>query len=218
MQLRQNSLQWLFRHVPALVLVSGMEMEPATITKGSFTLSRTAGIRAIAAGSLSTVVLKGDGTVVAWGRNYYGQTTVAAVNNGDRTGAKWGSGGGWNDATNTVYPDAVQITFNGQKSISEIDLFTLQDNYSAPAAPTAAMTFTKYGITAFDVQYCPAGATCSLTGTTGWVTVPGGSITGNNLVWRTVTLATPVTTDRIRVQVNASLAGYSRIVEIEAYP
>ena len=48
------------------------------------------------------------------------------------------------------------------------------------------------------------------------MTVPGGSVTGNNLVWRKFTFPA-VTTDRVRVVVNASLAGYSRIIEIEAY-
>jgi hypothetical protein len=46
--------------------------------------------------------------------------------------------------------------------------------------------------------------------------VPGGSITGNNLVWRSITFPA-VTTDRIRVVVNASLNNNSRITEIEAY-
>jgi hypothetical protein len=73
--------------------------------------------------------------------------------------------------------------------------------------PTAGKTFTLYGITAFDVQYWNG---------TAWVTVPGGSITGNNLVWQTITFPA-VTTDRIRVVVNASLANNSRITEIEAY-
>ena len=40
-----------------------------------------------------------------------------------------------------------------------------------------------------------------------WLDVPGGNVTGNNLVWRKFTFA-PVTTDRIRVLVNAVAAGY----------
>ena len=139
----------------------------------------------------------------------YSATTYpsASMNNGDRKGLNWGSGGGWNDATNNVYPDWAQITFNGQKNITEIDVFTLQDAYATPIEPTAAQTITIYGITAFDVQYWNG---------TGWVTVSGGSVTGNNLVWRKITFPA-VTTDRIRVLVNASFGGYSRITEIEAY-
>jgi alpha-tubulin suppressor-like RCC1 family protein len=51
-------------------------MDPATITSGSFTLSKFVGIKAIAAGGEHTVVLKNDGTVLAWGENNYGQTTI----------------------------------------------------------------------------------------------------------------------------------------------
>ncbi|MST01202.1 MAG: hypothetical protein EXS29_07820, partial [Pedosphaera sp.] len=36
------------------------------------------GVVAIAAGGWHTVALKQDGTVVAWGENYKGQTTVPA--------------------------------------------------------------------------------------------------------------------------------------------
>jgi alpha-tubulin suppressor-like RCC1 family protein len=42
-------------------------MNPATITSGSFTVSRVAGIKAIAAGGNHTMALKGDGTVATWG-------------------------------------------------------------------------------------------------------------------------------------------------------
>ena len=132
---------------------------------------------------------------------------MAAVNDGDRKGVNWGSGGGWNDASANVWPDWVQIDFAGTQTIDEIDVFTLQDNYYNPVDPTASMTFTRYGVTTYDVQYWDGGS---------WVTVPGGSVTGNNNVWRTFSFPA-VTTDRIRVVVNGALGGYSRIVEIEAY-
>ena len=83
----------------------------------------------------------------------FSKRPVTALNNGDRKGVTWSAGGGWNDATSGVYPDWVQITFNGQKSINEVDVFTLQDNYPAPVEPTLALTFSKYGVTSFVVQY-----------------------------------------------------------------
>ena len=46
--------------------------------------------------------------------------------------------------------------------------------------------------------------------------MPGGTIVGNKFVWRQITFS-PVTTTGIRVLVNGSLNGYSRIVELEAY-
>ena len=67
------------------------------------------------------------------------------------------------------------------------------------------MTFSKYGITAFQVQGWNG---------TAWITL--GSVSGNNLVKRTVSFAS-FATDRIRIQVTGALASYSRITEIEAW-
>src|SRR5437667_2309919 len=69
------------------------------------------------------------------------------------------------------------------------------------------MTFTLYGVTDFEVQYW-AGST--------WTDVPGGNVTGNNHVWTQFTFAS-ITTAKIRVLINNSLATYSRVTEIEAY-
>lgn len=137
--------------------------------------------------------------------------TPNATNNGDRKGIHWGSapltGSGWQDATTASYPDWLQIDFDGSKTIDEIDLFTAQDTYWDPVEPTESMTFTSYGITNFDVQYWNGSA---------WVTVSGGSVTGNNKVWRKITF-TAVNTSKIRVVINAALNDYSRIVELEAW-
>src|SRR5262249_51906920 len=73
---------------------------------------------------------------------------------------------------------------------------------------TSSMTFTQYGLTAFQVQYWNGSA---------WVDVPGGNVTGNNLVWRQFTFA-PISTDRIRVLVNSTQDNvWSRITELEAW-
>ncbi len=89
----------------------------------------------------------------------------------------------------------------------QIDVFTIQDNYASPAEPTETMTFSTYGLTGYDVQYWNGSA---------WVTVPGGSITGNNKVWRKFSFS-PIATTKIRVLTNASVDGYSRLVELEAW-
>ena len=119
---------------------------------------------------------------------------VAAANNGDRKGLNWTNGGGWQDATSNGYPDTLQIDLDGTRTIDEIDVFTVQNAYQAPAEPTEGMTFSLYGITSFDVQYWDGSA---------WVTVPGGQVTNNNNVWRKVTFS-PVQTAKVRVRVNAS--------------
>jgi subtilisin family serine protease len=132
--------------------------------------------------------------------------TSSAIN-GDRRGLNWGSGGGWNDGTRYGWPDWLEVQFNGAQTIEEIDVFTLQDSYGSPVQPTNATTFTKYGIVDFSVEYWTGSA---------WQVVPGGAVTGNNLVWRQFTFA-PVTTSRIRVLVTNGLSAHSRITEVEAY-
>ena len=132
--------------------------------------------------------------------------SVTGINNGERAGAGWGTGsGGWNDATASTWPDWVQITFKGSKSIDRVVVYTLQDSYGSPVEPTDTMTFTQYGVRDFRVQ--------GWTGSS-WVTLA--TVTGNNLVKRTVTF-TAFTTDRVRVAVSAALWGHSRITEIEAW-
>jgi hypothetical protein len=138
-----------------------------------------------------------------FGSNY----SPAGAINGDRKGINWGAGGGWSDATPQDFPDWIQVDFNSTKIINEIDVFTLQDNFTNPVEPTPTMTFTGYGITAFNVQYW--------NGST-WVTVPGGSVTGNNLVWRRFTFSV-ISTNKIRILINDALLNYSRVVELEAY-
>ncbi len=131
---------------------------------------------------------------------------VSSVNDGERAGINWGHGGGWNDLTANTFPDWVEIDFNGIKSIDHVIVYTLQDNYGSPLPPTDTMTFTQYGITDFTVLGSNGGGS--------WVTL--GTVSGNNLVKRTVNFS-PSTIDRIRINVTGALAGYSRIVEIEAW-
>jgi hypothetical protein len=160
----------------------------------------------------TNVALAANGGVASSSTNYNDggafNFTAAGANNGVRSGAGLGQGEGWNDAApGNTFPDWLQIDFNGSKTIDEIDVFTQQDNWPNPAEPTEAMTFTLYGLTGYEVQYWNGG---------GWTTIPGGSVTGNNKVWRKFTFA-PITTTKIRVLTNASGDGYSRIAELEAW-
>ncbi len=127
--------------------------------------------------------------------------------NGDRRGLNWGAGGGWQDGTAGVWPDWLEVQFNGPQLIEQIDVFSVQDNYTAPTVPTLSMTFTKYGLQDFAVEYW--------TGST-WQAVPGGSVLNNTSVWREFHFA-PVMTPRIRVWVTRALGSRSRLIEVEAY-
>ncbi len=125
---------------------------------------------------------------------------------GDVRGLKWEHDGGWNDAT-WDQPDTLDISFAGQKTISEVDVFTLQDNYGAPIQPDLNTTFSLYGIKDFKVQYWNGSA---------WQDIPGASVTGNTKVWNQFKFSS-ITTSKIRVLVTKALFGYSRIVEVQAY-
>ncbi len=129
------------------------------------------------------------------------------ANDGERAGANWENGGGWNDATRGVWPDDLEIAFDGSKTIDEIRVYTLQDNFQSPTEPTESMTCEFHGLIDFDVQVWSG---------TAWVTVPGGAIRGNNKVISTVTFPA-VTTSKIRIHCLNGRVHYSRIVEVEAF-
>ena len=130
---------------------------------------------------------------------------VAAIIDGERAGRNWSAGGGWADASSGQYPDWVQVDFAGMKSIDHVVLFTVQDNWQSPVEPTDTTTFSQYGVTDFNVQAWDG---------TQWQTVA--TVSGNNLVRRTVSFAS-VVTSKIRVNVTGSLAGFSRITELQAW-
>jgi len=155
----------------------------------------------------TNVALASNGGVATTSSSFNAQYTGKGTIDGDRSGANWGSDTSWNDVTLNDFPDWLQVDFAGAKTISEIDVFTLQDNYLSPVEPTEGMTFSTYGITDFDVQYWNGSA---------WATVPSGAITGNNKVWTKISFPAIATT-KIRVVVNSSLWSYSRITEVEAW-
>jgi hypothetical protein len=198
------SVDWT--NVPAgsyTLTAVALDDDGATTTSAGATVTvNTAG-----GGGLVNVAAAAAGAVASATSSFSAAYAPAGANDGDRRGVNWGAGGGWNDGTGDTYPDSLQIDFSGSKTISEVDVFTVQDAVFAPADPTAAMTFTQYGIRDFEVQYW--------NGST-WQTIPGTVVTSNTLVWRRFTFS-PITTQRIRVVVSNALATYSRIVEVEAY-
>jgi len=134
-----------------------------------------------------------------------GFSTTGAINGNNR--GPWGNGEGWNDATPDSVPDWIQVDFAGSKTIDEISVFSLHDNYTQENTPTETQTFTLYGLLAFDVQYWNGSS---------WTMIPGGSVTGNNKVWRKFTFS-PITTNKIRVWINQVPDSWSRVVEIQAF-
>jgi F5/8 type C domain len=155
--------------------------------------------------STTNVAASGNGGVASASSSYGGAYPVSAINNGERAGAGWCSGGGWADATNNAYPDWVQVTFSGQQTIDQVVVYTVQDNWASPVEPDDTSTFASWGVSGFQVQAWNGSA---------WNTVA--TVTGNNLVKRQVMFPS-VTTDRVRVNVTSALGGYSRITELEAW-
>ena len=168
----------------------------------------------------TNVALQSQGGVAsASSQHVSGNFPVSAVNNGDRRAQNWGAGGGWNDNTQGDYSsDIVTVNFPGVTFVSQINVFTLRDNYQDNlTAPTLTETFNTCensgnGITEFEVQYWNSAM---------WVTVPGGIVRENNKVWRQFTFP-EVSTNAVRVQVHGAARyttalNFSRIVEVEAF-
>jgi len=165
------------------------------ITKANF-------LQGLSPATVSIPVNRCTGATAVASSTYNYFYPVDSVINGSRKG-NWGNSGGWNSAS--TVPQWVEIDFNAAYSISKINVFTLQDAYGSPSEPTLDMTFSVYGVTAFDIQYW--------NGST-WITI--NSITGNNKVW-VQAIFSPITTNKIRIYINATIDGYARLVQVEAY-
>ena len=179
----------------------------ATDNRGGTATSAAVNVTVAQSPNRMNVALASNGAVATASSTYNANYPPAGAINGDRRGLNWGRGGGWNDGTANASPDWIEVAFNGSKTIDEINVFSMQDNYSAPAEPTPTMTFTSWGLRGFEVQYWTGSA---------WAAVPGGTIVNNNLVWRRVTFSA-ITTTRIRIYITAALQGYSRVMEVEAW-
>jgi hypothetical protein len=155
----------------------------------------------------TNVALSSYGATASASTEYSPSYPVNAIIDGARSGQNWGNGGGWNDATVNAYPDSVEVNFNVQQPINEVNVYTLQDGFGSGDDPTETTSGAAYGIKDFSVQYW--------NGST-WISVPGGDVTGNDKALRRFTFGT-ITTNKIRVLVNDAHASYSRIVELEAF-
>ncbi|HEX8422145.1 MAG TPA: discoidin domain-containing protein, partial [Pyrinomonadaceae bacterium] len=154
------------------------------------------------------VAAESSGATATASSQLNGSFPVAAAINGDRHRLYLPDGryNMWHGA-GTAKPDWLQVEFNGAKTITEIDLVTMQDDYTNPVEPTEATTFANHGLRDFDVQYWNGSA---------WVTVAGGSVTGNDKIWRRFTFPA-LTTTRVRVLIHATADGFARVMELEAY-
>jgi hypothetical protein len=174
-----------------------------TGTQGALVHAATMTLTVNVPGTLTNVALPANGGVALASSFYSNAFATANAIDGDRKGIVY-----WNDATPRAFPDWLEVDFNGMKTISEVDVFTVQDSFQSPIEPTPAMTFSLYGLRNFEVQYWTG---------TAWADVPGGAVTNNSFVWRQFVFA-PLATTKIRVLVTTVADGvWSRITELEAY-
>ena len=153
---------------------------------------------------INVALAANGGVATASSTNSVGFSAGNVIDN-RRSGAGWGAGGGWNDATSGAFPDWIQVRFNGVRTIDRVVVYSVQDNYVNPIEPSDAMTFSLRGITDFLVQGFDGA---------NWVTLA--TVSGNQLVKRSVTFA-PYATDRIRIQITRALGNWSRVTEVEAW-
>ncbi len=179
----------------------------ATDNQGNTSTSNAVSITASAPGGRVNVASATNGATAVASSTYSSSYGPGGAINGDRKGFPWGGNAGWNDNTSNTFPDWLEVDFSGQKTINEVDVFSLQDNYQAPIEPTTTLTFSSYGLTDFQVQYWDG---------IQWLVVPGGNVVGNALVWQRVNFS-PLTTSRIRVWITGARDSWSRVTEIEAY-
>jgi hypothetical protein len=184
------------------------------VTSAAASYSRLTEVEAFTAGSppgpsqepppnSSTNVAAASMGALATASSFYSSDfSPASVNDGNRAGPAF-----WNDATFGDFPDSLEIDFAGSFTIGQVNVFSVQDNYANPSPPTTTQTFKYYGVTDFTIEYWTG---------TAWAPIPGAVVTGNSLVWRSVTFS-PVTTTKIRVVITGSPDGFSRLTEVEAY-
>ena len=149
----------------------------------------------------TNVALSSAGATVTASSIYSTNYGAAYAIDGDRKASLWGKT--WADKTSGAFPDWLRVDFGAMRTIGEINVFSGQGNVAIEPTATLASTNT---IRDFQVQYWTGSQ---------WSVVPGGNVTGNQLVWRRFTFS-PLSTTAIRALVTAGPA-MTRISELEAY-
>ncbi len=162
------------------------------------------------AGGQVNVAAASAGATATASSSYVGYRPEEAINS-DRLGELWTSGsGGWHEAYPEgigIYPDYLEVNFAGPKTISKVNVFSVQDEYWAPVDPTPSLTFKNYGVTSFEIEQWDGSS---------WVPIPGTSVTKNEFVWAEVSFGS-VTTTAIRLRIDGAQDEVSRVIELEAW-
>lgn len=124
---------------------------------------------------------------------------ASGVINGDTSSDRWGSeGGGWQDGTLSTFPDHVDIDFGSAKTISRIDVHTLNST-TYPAS--------TYGVKDLTLRYWDGAQWNYLASTTG------------NLAGLMTHTFSPVSATKIRLEVATANGAndYARVTEVQVF-
>ena len=98
----------------------------------------------------------------------------------------------------------MQIDFDQAYTISQVDVFSLQQNAGNPVEPTPTLT-SSLAVRDFHLEHWDGAQ---------WTIVPESSVAGNTLVWAHVTFPA-ITATRVRLVITRAPANRSRIAELE---
>jgi hypothetical protein len=193
-----------------LIVVTAIEntgaAKEATLTVTCGTASDTCSLAQDAPATPENWALASKGATPTASTSYGGVFDPPRINDGDTTGASTLPAYYWWQASSNSHPQWIQVSLVAEKSISEVDLYFLQDSYLSPVTPDETTTFSLYATTAYNVEYWNGAA---------WVEIL--SVTGNNKVWRKHTFDA-VSTTAIRVNITASVgSNYATCVELQAW-
>ena len=149
------------------------------------------------------VAAAANGATATASSTYSASYPPSAANNGDRSGQGWGAGGVWQDS-GPALPDWLQIDFDQAHTISQVDVFSLQQNAGNPVEPTPTLT-SSLAVQDFHLEHWDGAQ---------WTIVPESSVAGNTLVWAHVTFPA-ITATRVRLVITRAPANRSRIAELE---
>lgn len=156
---------------------------------------------------ITNVASADNGATITTSSQYSEMYPATSLIDGRTTSDDWGNGGGWMDNTAGAYPDWVEISFNGRKTIDSLNIYTLNRD---------DMKADTYGVRDLSFEYWDEA-------TSSWKPLKSAADPSKDLVVEGNTKGVinldfqAVTTTKVRININSSNEDndYSRLTEIE---
>lgn len=158
---------------------------------------------------VNNVASSANGATIMTSSQYSAQFSSATLIDG-RTGSEdWGQGGGWMDSTPGEFPDWVEISFNGSKTVDSINIYTL-NSQEYPAG--------TYGVRNLTFEYWDETSASWKTLKTAEDNQKDLTVTDNTKGMISLSFSS-VTTSKVRVNILESNGenDYSRLTEVQVY-